>query len=111
MSDTILDQIDAIVKGNDLVLFMKGTPQMPQCGFSQQVSSILNSYGVPYAAINVLLDSSVRQGIKDYSDWPTIPQVYIRGEFVGGCDILCEMHENGELKIMLKPLQSNEASA
>jgi len=111
MSDTILDQIDAIVKGNDIVLFMKGTPQMPQCGFSQQVASILNSYGVPYAAINVLLDPSVRQGIKDYSDWPTIPQIYIRGEFVGGCDILCEMHENGELKTMLAPLQSNEASA
>ncbi|MBL1352757.1 MAG: Grx4 family monothiol glutaredoxin [Zetaproteobacteria bacterium] len=107
MSDTILKQIDDVVKGNDLVLFMKGTPQMPQCGFSQQISAILSEYGVPYAAVNVLLDAAVRQGIKDYADWPTIPQVYVKGEFVGGCDIVCEMHENGELKTILKPLQTN----
>ncbi|MDQ6995698.1 MAG: Grx4 family monothiol glutaredoxin [Mariprofundaceae bacterium] len=108
MSNTILKQIDDVVKGNDLVLFMKGTPQMPQCGFSQKVSAILNDYGVPYAAVNVLLDNAVRQGIKEYADWPTIPQVYVKGEFVGGCDIVCEMHENGELKTLLAPLQSDE---
>jgi len=111
MSDTILKQIDDVVKGNDLVLFMKGTPQMPQCGFSQQVSSILSSYGVPYAAVNVLLDASVREGIKEYADWPTIPQVYVKGEFVGGCDIICEMHENGELKTLLEPLQAKGEAA
>jgi len=100
-----MEQIDGVVKGNDVVLFMKGTPQMPQCGFSQQISSILTSYGVPYAAVNVLLDPSVRQGIKDYADWPTIPQVYVKGEFIGGCDIVNEMHANGELADLLKPLQ------
>jgi len=111
MSDTILKQIDGVVKGNELVLFMKGTPQMPQCGFSQRVSAILSEYGVPYAAVNVLLDSGVREGIKTYADWPTIPQLYVKGEFVGGCDIVCEMHENGELKTLLEPLQSNEEKA
>jgi len=108
MSDTVLSQIDDVVKGNDVVLFMKGTPQMPQCGFSQQVSSIVGSYNVPYAAVNVLLDPAIRQGIKDYADWPTIPQLYIKGEFVGGCDIVNEMHANGELAEMLKPLQNQE---
>ncbi|MDQ6955407.1 MAG: Grx4 family monothiol glutaredoxin [Mariprofundaceae bacterium] len=110
MSNPILDQIDGVVKGNDVVLFMKGTPQMPQCGFSQQVSSIVGTYDVPYAAVNVLLDNNVRQGIKEYADWPTIPQLYIKGEFVGGCDIINEMHSNGELAEILKPLQNNEAS-
>jgi len=110
MSKTVLDHIDGVVKGNDVVLFMKGTPQMPQCGFSQQVSSIVGSYDVPYAAVNVLLDSAVRQGIKDYADWPTIPQLYIKGEFVGGCDIINEMHTNGELAEMLSPLQNKENS-
>ncbi len=111
MSDTILKQIDDVVKGNDLVLFMKGTPQMPQCGFSQRVSAILSEYGIPYAAVNVLLDGGVREGIKEYADWPTIPQLYVKGEFVGGCDIICEMHENGELKATLAHLQSHEEKA
>ncbi len=105
---TVLEQIDGVVKGNDVVLFMKGTPQMPQCGFSQQVVAILNSYGIPYAAVNVLLDPAIRQGIKDYADWPTIPQLYIQGEFMGGCDIVNEMHANGELETMLKPFQNKE---
>jgi len=108
MSKTVLDHIDSVVKGNDVVVFMKGTPKMPQCGFSQQVSSIVGSYDVPYAAVNVLLDSAVREGIKVYADWPTIPQLYIKGEFVGGCDIINEMHANGELADMLKPLQNKE---
>ncbi len=105
MSDSILKQIEQVVKNNDLVLFMKGTPQMPQCGFSQQVAGVLNHHGVPYAAVNVLLDSAVREGIKVYADWPTIPQLYVQGEFVGGCDIVMEMHENGELETLLAPLK------
>jgi len=105
---TVLEQIDGVVKGNDVVLFMKGTPQMPQCGFSQQVSAILAGYHVPYAAVNVLLDPAIRQGIKDYADWPTIPQLYIKGEFMGGCDIVNEMHANGELAELLKPFQENQ---
>jgi monothiol glutaredoxin len=107
---TVLEQIDGVVKDNDVVLFMKGTPQMPQCGFSQQVAAILASYHVPYAAVNVLLDPAIRQGIKDYADWPTIPQLYIKGEFMGGCDIVNEMHANGELAELLKPFQENQSA-
>ncbi len=92
------DQIDAAVKGNDVVLFMKGTPQFPQCGFSGQVVQILDHLGVEYGAVNVLADADVRQGIKDYSNWPTIPQLYVKGEFVGGCDIIREMFQAGELQ-------------
>ena len=103
MSDAIQEQIAAVVKDNDILLFMKGTPQMPQCGFSQRVSAILNEHGAPFAAINVLLDPSVREGIKVFSDWPTIPQLYVKGEFVGGCDIVTEMHEDGELATLLAP--------
>lgn len=103
MADNVIEQIDQAVKNNDVVLFMKGTPEFPQCGFSQQVAMILNSFQLSYAAVNVLLDEAVRQGIKDYSDWPTIPQLYIGGEFVGGCDIVREMLESGELEEMLKP--------
>jgi len=105
MSDPVQQQIDQVVKGNDVVLFMKGTPDFPQCGFSQRVSGILASYGVPFAAVNILLSEDVRQGIKVYSDWPTIPQLYIKGEFIGGCDIVTEMHENGELEELLAPLK------
>jgi monothiol glutaredoxin len=105
MSDSIQQEIDQIIKENDIVLFMKGTPQMPQCGFSQRVAAILSGYGIPFGAVNVLLDPAVREGIKVYSDWPTIPQLYIKGEFIGGCDIVTEMHENGELAELLKPLQ------
>ena len=90
--------IKAKIDGNPVLLFMKGTPQFPQCGFSSAVIQILNYLGVDYATENVLADPAVRQGIKDYSDWPTIPQLYIKGEFVGGCDIVREMFETGELK-------------
>jgi monothiol glutaredoxin len=110
MSDSIQEQIAEIVKKNDVLLFMKGTPQMPQCGFSQRVCAILNEHQVPFAAINVLLDPSVREGIKVYSDWPTIPQLYVKGEFVGGCDIISEMHEDGELVTLLAPLQSDDSA-
>ncbi|MDX8395242.1 MAG: Grx4 family monothiol glutaredoxin [Mariprofundaceae bacterium] len=105
MTDQIQQQIDSVVKENDVALFMKGTPEFPQCGFSQQVGQILGSYNVPFVAVNVLLDPGVRQGIKDYADWPTIPQLYVKGEFVGGCDIINEMHDSGELGELLKPLQ------
>ena len=91
------DQIKETVTTNDVVLFMKGTKTMPQCGFSSRVAGVLNFMGVEYSDINVLADDDIRQGIKDYSDWPTIPQLYVKGEFVGGCDIVREMYESGEL--------------
>lgn len=89
--------IDETVKTNDVVLFMKGTKSMPQCGFSSRVAGVLNYMGVEFADVNVLADDGIRQGIKDYSDWPTIPQLYVKGEFVGGCDIVTEMTLSGEL--------------
>ncbi len=89
--------IDDTVKSNDVVLYMKGTKSMPQCGFSSKVAGVLNYMGVDYADVNVLADENIRQGIKDYSDWPTIPQLYVKGEFVGGCDIITEMTLSGEL--------------
>ena len=91
------DQIKETVTTNDVVLFMKGTKSMPQCGFSSRVAGVLNFMGVEYTDVNVLADDDVRQGIKDYSDWPTIPQLYVKGEFVGGCDIITEMTLSGEL--------------
>jgi monothiol glutaredoxin len=94
--------IDNEVKSNDIVLFMKGTPQFPQCGFSGQVVQILDYIGVEYKGINVLADADLRQGIKDYSNWPTIPQLYIKGEFIGGCDIIREMFQSGELQSQLQ---------
>ena len=94
----INDFIDNEVKNNDVVLFMKGTPQFPQCGFSGQVVQILDYLGVPYKGINVLADDALRNGIKEYSNWPTIPQLYVKGEFVGGCDIIREMFQAGELQ-------------
>lgn len=107
-TDPIQQGIDKLVKSHDVVLFMKGTPEFPQCGFSQRVVVILNATGVPYAAVNVLLDPAVREGIKIYADWPTIPQLYIKGEFIGGCDIVTEMAGNGELDTLLAPLRGGE---
>ena len=94
--------IDNEVKGNDVVVFMKGTPQFPMCGFSGQVVQILDYIGVPYKGINVLESDDLRQGIKAYAQWPTIPQLYVKGEFVGGCDIIREMFQAGELQSLLK---------
>jgi monothiol glutaredoxin len=94
---TAQDKIKDTVTTNDVVLFMKGTKSMPQCGFSSRVAGVLNFMGVEYADVNVLADDDIRQGIKDYSDWPTIPQLYVKGEFVGGCDIITEMTLSGEL--------------
>lgn len=91
------DTIKKTVTDNDVVLFMKGTKTMPQCGFSSRVAGVLNFMGVEYADVNVLADEDIRSGIKDYSDWPTIPQLYVKGEFVGGCDIVTEMTLSGEL--------------
>ena len=90
-------RIDNEVKSQDVVLFMKGTPQFPQCGFSGQVVQILDYLGVPYKGLNVLESDDLRQGIKTYSNWPTVPQLYVKGEFVGGCDIVREMFQQGEL--------------
>ncbi len=90
-------RIDAIVKGSDVVLFMKGTPLFPQCGFSSKAVAILEHLGVEFSSVDVLQDMEVRQGIKEFSDWPTIPQLYVKGEFVGGSDIMMEMFEDGEL--------------
>ena len=105
--------IDNEVKSNDVVLFMKGTPQFPMCGFSSQVVQILNYLGVPYKGVNVLEDETIRQGIKAYSNWPTIPQLYVKGEFIGGCDIIREMFQEGELQTLLKDrgLQVAETAA
>ncbi len=91
------DTIRKTVTENDVVLFMKGTKMMPQCGFSSRVAGVLNYMGVEFADVNVLADEEIRQGIKDFSDWPTIPQLYVKGEFVGGCDIITEMTLSGEL--------------
>lgn len=99
---TAHDKIDAEVKNNDVVLFMKGTAQFPMCGFSGQVVQILDYLGVSFKGVNVLDADDVRQGIKDYSNWPTIPQLYVKGEFVGGCDITREMFQSGELAEFLK---------
>lgn len=98
MSDDIQTSIDNAVKGNDVLLFMKGTPTFPQCGFSSVVVQVLDYLGVEYQAVNVLENQDVREGIKTYSNWPTIPQLYVKGEFVGGADIVKEMFEAGELK-------------
>ncbi|MEO0675966.1 MAG: Grx4 family monothiol glutaredoxin [Pseudomonadota bacterium] len=94
---TAADAIAATIKANDVVLFMKGTKSMPQCGFSSRVAGVLNYMGVDYQDVNVLADDGIRQGIKDFSDWPTIPQLYVKGEFVGGCDIITDMTLSGEL--------------
>ena len=100
MSDA-QSRIDALVKSNDVVLFMKGTALFPQCGFSSRAIAILDHLGAPYETVDVLQDPDIRAGIKDYSEWPTIPQLYVKGEFVGGSDIMMEMFESGELQQLL----------
>jgi monothiol glutaredoxin len=98
MTDPVLSRIDTLVKSADVVLFMKGTPLFPQCGFSSRAIAILDHLGVAYQSVDVLQDQEVRQAIKSYSDWPTIPQLYVKGEFLGGSDIMMEMFEAGELQ-------------
>ena len=98
MTPELKERIDNLLKQNKIMVFMKGTKLMPQCGFSNNVVQMLNTLGVPFETVDVLADSEIRQGIKEYSNWPTIPQVYINGEFVGGSDILIEMYQKGELQ-------------
>ena len=102
MTDDARTRIDTTVKGNDVVLFMKGTPLFPQCGFSSRAVAILNHLGAEFDSVDVLQDQGVRQGIKAFSDWPTIPQLYVKGEFIGGSDIMMEMYESGELGQLLQ---------
>lgn len=102
MSNDVNERIKNELGSSDVVLFMKGTPQAPQCGFSMQVVQILNQLGAPYKAINVLADAEIREGIKAYSNWPTIPQLYVKNEFIGGCDIAREMFQTGELVALLE---------
>ena len=97
-----LDRISADIAANDVVLFMKGTPQLPQCGFSATVATVLSHLRVPFKGIDVLEDDGLRQGIKEFSNWPTIPQLYVKGEFVGGCDIVRQMYQSGELRQFLE---------
>lgn len=100
MENIIFDRIKAELEKDDIVLFMKGTPIFPQCGFSAAVAQILGILGVTYHSIDILQDTDIRQGIKDFTNWPTIPQLYVKQEFVGGCDIIREMYESGELQAL-----------
>lgn len=102
---SVLDQIKNDIENNDVVLYMKGTAQIPMCGFSSVIVQILSKLNVPFKDVNVLENSEVRQGIKDFTNWPTIPQLYVKGEFVGGCDIVKEMFQSGELQELLKKHQ------
>lgn len=106
MSEDSTARIDTLVKANPVVLFMKGSPLFPQCGFSSRAVAILNHLGAEFESVDVLQDQGVRQGIKAYSDWPTIPQLYVNGEFVGGSDIMMEMYESGELADVLQPAKT-----
>lgn len=101
MQNILFERIQKDIDGNDIVLYMKGTAAFPQCGFSALVVQVLSQLGVPFKDINVLEDTALRQGIKDFTNWPTIPQLYIKGEFVGGADIVREMYQSGELQDML----------
>ena len=98
MENSVKEKIENLINESEVMLFMKGTPEMPQCGFSAAVVGVLNHLGVNYKTSNVLQDEEIREGIKEYSDWPTIPQLYVKREFVGGCDIIKEMYESGEIK-------------
>ena len=98
IDEDVQSRIEKEINSNDVVLFMKGTPVFPQCGFSSMVSQVLSHIGVEFKGVDVLAEPTLRDGIKSFSDWPTIPQLYYKGEFIGGCDIVKEMHENGELK-------------
>jgi monothiol glutaredoxin len=100
---TVQEQLKEVIESNEVVLFMKGSPDFPQCGFSGKTAQMLQACDVRFSSVDVLADSSVREGIKEFSNWPTVPQLYVRGEFVGGCDIMTELYESGELQKILKP--------
>jgi monothiol glutaredoxin len=100
--DTVKDRIESDLKANDVVLYMKGTPVFPQCGFSSAVVQVLTHLGIKFKGINVLEDPEIRNGIKEFANWPTIPQLYVKGEFIGGCDIVREMYQTGELAELLQ---------
>lgn len=102
MDAQLQKRIEDQLKSNKVILFMKGTPQMPQCGFSAKALDMLRTYQVPFVTFNILNDEDIRQGLKEYSDWPTYPQLYVNAQLVGGCDIIAELHENGELKEILQ---------
>jgi monothiol glutaredoxin len=101
MNNPVFAEIQSQIEANPVLLFMKGTPMFPQCGFSARVIQILKHAGVPFKSVNVLEDQEIREGIKAFSNWPTIPQLYVKGEFVGGCDIITEMYQSGELQTLL----------
>jgi monothiol glutaredoxin len=105
LTQQLRQEIEKDIKNNKVVIFMKGTPEAPMCGFSGRAVGILQSYGLPVKGHNVLASEELRQGIKEFTNWPTIPQIFINGEFIGGADILAEMHENGELAQLLKSSQ------
>lgn len=107
MTEATHDRIGSLINDNKIMVFMKGTKLMPQCGFSNNVVQILNTLGVPYETVDVLADPEIRQGIKEYSSWPTIPQVYINGEFLGGSDILIELYQKGELQQMVEVVMAS----
>ncbi len=102
MDAQLKEKIEKLLKSHKIILFMKGTPEMPQCGFSAKTAAILKSYDIPFNSFNIFDDEDIRQGLKEYSYWPTYPQLYVNGELVGGCDIVTEMHENGELAAIFK---------
>ena len=112
MKENTKSEIESEIRDNDIVLFMKGTPVFPQCGFSAATVGILNHLGLKFSSINVLEDEDIRQGIKEYANWPTIPQLYVKGEFVGGCDIVREMYESGELTDLIssKGIKTTESN-
>lgn len=99
---SVQEKLKEVIESNEVVLFMKGTPEFPQCGFSGRTAQILKACDTPFASVDVLADDAVRQGVKEYSKWPTVPQLYVRGEFVGGCDIMTQLYESGELQKILK---------
>ena len=101
MAETVIERIETETKDNPVFLYMKGTPMFPQCGFSARVVQILSHMGVPFQSANVLEDQELREGVKEFSQWPTIPQLYVKGEFVGGCDIVTEMFQSGELETLM----------
>lgn len=102
MDEALKNRIEEILKSHRIVLFMKGVPEAPQCGFSAQAVSVLHQYGLPFHTVNILEDEELRQGLKEYAQWPTYPQLYVDGELIGGCDIIMELHDTGELEGILK---------